>query len=217
MKKTHVLILLTVLLVAVGCANQDSNGDFSADDVGPGMMGDDVSDDTTMMDGDDSDDDTPMGSQEGIGNGGTAWGSGAFDSNGELIYFTATNEDGEEIDYSGGPDFGMMMGGNLACASCHGPRGRGGEHVMQMEVMDAPAIYWSALAEHGDEGHDEGGDAAEEGEHAAEAAEYGMGAFRLAVVEGLHPSGEPLSEDMPRWDIGEEDLADLAEYLKTLP
>lgn len=88
---------------------------------------------------------------------------------------------------------------------------------MQMEVMDAPAIYWSALAEHGDEGHDEGGDAAEEGEHAAEAAEYGMGAFRLAVVEGLHPSGEPLSEDMPRWDIGEEDLADLAEYLKTLP
>ncbi len=46
---------------------------------------------------------------------------------------------------------------------------------------------------------------------------YDLETFRLAVVEGKHPEGSPLSSDMPRWTIGAEDLADLAEYLKTLP
>ncbi len=50
--------------------------------------------------------------------GGTAWGVGAFDSNGERIYFTATNEKGANITYTGGPSSGMMMGGGyLTCAS----------------------------------------------------------------------------------------------------
>jgi hypothetical protein len=37
------------------------------------------------------------------------------------------------------------------------------------------------------------------------------------VVEGLHPDGEPLSRDMPRWRIGDWDLADLAAYRQSLP
>ncbi|MDH3876031.1 MAG: hypothetical protein OET07_17960, partial [Desulfobacteraceae bacterium] len=58
-----------------------------------------------------------------MGSGGTAWGTGAFRSNGERIYFTATSERGTEITYTGGPTSGgwMMMGGRLACVSCHGP------------------------------------------------------------------------------------------------
>lgn len=136
--------------------------------------------------------------------GGTGWGPGAFDSNGERIYFTSTSERDTRITYSGGPPTGMMMGGgNLACASCHGPDAQGGLHTMMgMQVMDSPDIRWDALAGEADEGHGEG--------------RYDLELFGMAVVDGNHPDGEPLSEDMPRWNIGDEDLEDLAEYIMTL-
>ena len=129
---------------------------------------------------------------------GTVWGTGAFGSNGERIYFTATSENGTEISYTGGPSSnGWMMGGggHMACASCHGPDGRGGKHSMgMMQAMDAPDIRWSAL----------------EGEFDAEK-------FRAAVVEDEEPDGTQMSTDMPRWTIGDDDLTDLIAYLKTLP
>ena len=66
-------------------------------------------------------------SDQGKGNG-TNWGVGSFDSNGKRIYFTATSERGTPITYNGGPVSGMMMmGGNLACVSCHGIDARGGK------------------------------------------------------------------------------------------
>ena len=141
----------------------------------------------------------------------SAWGDGAFDSNGERIYFTSTNEDDERIAYTGGPPIGrMMMGGTLTCASCHGPDGEGGEHVMHMQVMDAPNIQWSAL-------QDEGGHEEEGGDHEDEHGDYDLQDFRLAVVEGQHPDGEPLDRDMPHWRIDDADLEDLADFLTTLP
>jgi putative membrane protein len=136
-------------------------------------------------------------------------------SNGELIYFTASNEQGELITYRGGTDFigPGMMNTRLSCASCHGQDARGGVHMMHMRVMDAPDIRWSALAgeaegEHADEldQHDE---------HAETHAGYGLENFRMAVTEGRHPNGEPLSSDMPRWNIADGDLEDLAEFLKS--
>jgi len=132
-----------------------------------------------------------------VESGGTAWGTGAFRSNGERIYFTATSERGTAISYTGGPSSNgwMMGGGRFACASCHGPDGRGGAHSMgMMQVMTAPDIRWSAL----------------EGEFDAEL-------FRLAVVKGEDPNGTQLSTDMPRFTIGSDDLADLIAYLETLP
>ena len=130
-------------------------------------------------------------------------------ANGERIYFTATNARGEGIPYTGGPNFGgMMMGSYLTCAACHGPEARGGVHVMHMQVMDAPDIRYAALsAEAG--GHGEG----EEAEHGA----YDLEDFRLAVVEGEHPDGELLSQDMPRWQMSDEDLADLFAFLQSIP
>lgn len=128
--------------------------------------------------------------------------------NGERIYFTATNEDGERINYQGGPDFGgMMMGSYLTCAACHGPEAQGGRHVMRMQVMDAPAISYRALNEEDGQQHE--GD-----EHTGE---YDLEDFRLAVIEGQHPDGEPLDENMPRWNLAEEDLKDLFAFLQTLP
>lgn len=139
-------------------------------------------------------------------------GGGNFNSNGEQIYFTAINDRDQRIRYSGGPNFrGMMgMGDNLACASCHGSDARGGVHTMHMDVMDAPDIRYSALTgEQGEHGENDG--------HEDEHSGYDLDAFRLAVIEGKHPDGEPLDRDMPRWRMSDSDLADLFEYLKSQP
>ena len=128
---------------------------------------------------------------------GTAWGTGAFASNGERIYFTSTSESGSPITYTGGPTSGrgMMMGGQLACSSCHGPSGQGGKHNMgMMQTMDAKDIRWSTLS-----------------------PEFDAEKFHQAVVKGEDPDGTQLNSDMPRWNISDADLADLIVFLKTLP
>ena len=128
---------------------------------------------------------------------GTGWGTGAFSTNGERIYFTATSDRGTEITYTDGPGSNgwMMGGGQLTCASCHGPGGKGGVHAMgMMQTMDAKDIRWSVLQ-----------------------SEFDAGKFKLAVTQGQDPDGTHFNVDMPRWNIGDEDLADLIAYLKTLP
>jgi hypothetical protein len=135
-----------------------------------------------------------------------------FDSNGERIYFTGTNERGERIRYSGGPPFGgMMMTSSLSCASCHGSDGRGGVHTMHMQVMDAPDIRWSTISsgEHGDHGEET---EEEEGETA-----YDRDSFFRVIRDGIEPSGHALSRDMPRWNMRDEDLEDLLHYLESMP
>ncbi len=133
-------------------------------------------------------------------------------SNGERIYFTATNDQGDLIPYEGGPAFGgMMMQPRLACVSCHGTDGRGGTHVMHMQVMDAPDIRYETLNSEKDEHGSDG----ESMDHSQ--SEYDLDMLRQAVVEGKHPDGEALSTDMPRWEMSDQDLADLFEYLKSLP
>ena len=131
---------------------------------------------------------------------------GDYASNGERIYFTSTSNRGEYISFTGGPAFGGMMGGRLVCVSCHGEDGQGGLHWMHMQQMDAPDIRYSALINDHDEGEEE-----------MSMEEYTLDAFRNAVVLGQHPDGDSLSTDMPRWEIGDADLADLLDFLKTLP
>lgn len=134
--------------------------------------------------------------------------TGKFASNGERIYFTATNQNGELISYTGGPNFrGMMMSGYLTCASCHGTDGRGGTHYMHMQVMDAPPISYDALVEM----------MQEESGKVSPIDGYTLDSFRQAVVDGKHPDGDELDRDMPRWQMNDSDLADLLAFLKTLP
>jgi hypothetical protein len=139
--------------------------------------------------------------------GGDWYADSEYATNGEQIYYAAINDRGQRIRFSGGQNFrGMMMGrgNNLACASCHGADGRGGVHTMHMNVMDAPDIRYGALSgeydAHGGESHQD--------EHEG----YGVDDFRLAVVGGVHPDGESLSRDMPRWLMMDQDLKDLFEY-----
>lgn len=143
-----------------------------------------------------------------------------FESNGERIYFTGTSADGP-ISYSGG-DFspmsgrgmmgrGMMRGISLACADCHGGDAKGGQHLMHMQVMDAPDIRWHTLAaieEEPDEHGDEGG-------HEMAHEPFTPETFALAVREGIDPAGRSLDAAMPRWQMSDQDLVDLIEYLGT--
>lgn len=129
----------------------------------------------------------------------------SYETNGERIYFTGSNERGQANTFLGAPFVGARAG-SLSCASCHGPHGDGGRHRMHMLVMDAPDIRWSTLA----------GGATVAGEHDDDHGSYDLEAFRLAVVEGRHPDGEPLNDLMPRWQLTGSDLAALADFLRTL-
>jgi cytochrome c oxidase subunit 2 len=133
---------------------------------------------------------------------------GQFNSNGQQIYFTATDQSGQRISYTGGPGFGgMMMGAYLACADCHGADARGGVHYIHMQSVDAPAITYDALVKMLEE--DLGGTPQPGG--------YSLADFRQAVVDGKDAAGESLDPVMPRWQMSDTDLADLLAFLKTLP
>jgi len=133
---------------------------------------------------------------------------GRFGSNGQQIYFTATDQSGQRVSYTGGPAFGgMMMGAYLACADCHGADARGGIHYIHMQSVDAPAIFYDALVQMLEE--DTGAAPGPGG--------YTLADFRQAVVDGKDPAGDSLEEVMPRWQMNDTDLADLLEFLKTLP
>jgi cytochrome c oxidase subunit 2 len=135
-------------------------------------------------------------------------GSSNFASNGERIYFTATDNSGNRISYTGSPAYGgMMMGGTLACVSCHGPDGQGGVHPMHMQTMDAPPITYDALVQM----------MVEESGGTPQPAGYTLDDFRRSVILGQHPDGDQLDQDMPRWQMSDADLADLLDFLKTLP
>jgi cytochrome c oxidase subunit 2 len=133
---------------------------------------------------------------------------GQFSSNGQQIYFTAADQNGASISYTGGPSLGgMMMGSYLACASCHDADGRGGVHYIQMQSVDAPPIYYDALVQMLQE--ESGGTPQPTG--------YSLEDFHRSVVDGQHPDGESLDAVMPRWQMSDTDLADLLAFLKTLP
>jgi hypothetical protein len=130
--------------------------------------------------------------------------TGQFTSNGQQIYLTAVDQNGVNISYTGGPSFSGMMGSYLSCASCHGNDGHGGTHYMHMQVMDAPAINYDALIRMKLE--DSGGTP----------NDYSLDDLRGAVVEGHDTSGKQLDQNMPRWQMNDNDLADLLAFLKTL-
>lgn len=114
-----------------------------------------------------------------------------YESNGELIYMTGYNKDGERIGFTGGPQWLYMHGGS--CVTCHGARGEGGI-VPMMCSKPTPAIAYEELVEHGMTEED----------------------IKKAITLGVDDEGEPLDPCMPRWKLSERDLNDLVDYLKEL-
>jgi len=136
----------------------------------------------------------PMGYQPGYGDGryyppGCCQGPVSFESNGERIYFTGINERGERIPFTGGPQWLIMHGGS--CVNCHGRDGSGGFTPMMCNGVAADIRYSELKEEMSDE------------------------EIKIAITKGIH-EGKELDWCMPRWQLSEEDLNDLIEYLKKL-
>ena len=129
----------------------------------------------------------------------------SYASNGERIYFTATSSSGNPVTYTGS----ITMLHSISCVNCHGADGRGGRVNMMMWSFDVPDITWEHLTS---EEHDENGTGEEDHEHPP----YTEETVKRAITEGVDPAGEPLDEEMPRWNMSEKDLDDLISFLKTL-
>ncbi|GMU24010.1 MAG: hypothetical protein AMXMBFR13_40870 [Phycisphaerae bacterium] len=123
-------------------------------------------------------------------------------TNGESIYLTGFNLDGERIEFEDGPFWLTAHGGG--CASCHSVDGRGGLWVMMTDEIAPDIRYTTLTGEHHDGDHDD--------DHPP----YDDVSLGEAIREGINPGGETLDVAMPRWNLSDEDLADLIEYLKTL-
>ena len=125
-----------------------------------------------------------------------------FSSNGQRIYYTATSSSSKPITYSG--SFRMMH--PITCVNCHGPEGKGGRVHMMMQNFDVPDITWHRLSEeehHEDEEHEKHPPYTEE-------------TLKTAITKGINPAGEQLDEEMPRWNMSQNDLNNLVDFLKTL-
>ncbi len=127
-----------------------------------------------------------------------------FSSNGEMIYYTGVNINGQPIvpKYAG-PMWLYRHGGS--CVSCHGEDGRGGRPVMMCNEIP-PDIRYSSLT-------------SEEMEHEEEEEHhppYNDTTIKRAITEGIDPAGGELDPCMPRWAIDDRDLNDIILYLKEL-
>jgi cytochrome c oxidase subunit II len=119
-------------------------------------------------------------------------------ANGRQIYFTTTSQRGTPI--TSDLQMGMMGGGMMACVTCHGPDGRGGEVTVMMQIYTAPDIRWKTLTSSAMQDH----------------PPYTDETIKRAIIQGLDPAGNPLQYPMPHWTMSPEDLDDLVAFLKTL-
>ena len=122
-----------------------------------------------------------------------------FSSNGEMIYYTGFNETGQQIPIRGGLHWLYVHGGS--CVNCHGVNGKGSVPIMMSAAIPSDITYDSLTSE---DKH--------EGEHDP----YTDETIKIAIRDGIDPSGEEFDYAMPKWDMSDSDLDDLIEYLKTL-
>jgi mono/diheme cytochrome c family protein len=120
-----------------------------------------------------------------------------YESNGQMIYYTGYNHSRQRIDTSRGPHWFYVHGGS--CVHCHGEDGRGGVPIMMGYVVPADITYDGLTSE----------------EHAGHEP-YTEETIRRAIRSGVDPEGRPLDPTMPRWDMKDEDMDDLIDYLRTL-
>lgn len=105
---------------------------------------------------------------------------------------------------------GLVRGhAGIACASCHGPAGKGGRYLA-MGLVRAPSIEYGVLT--GQQAHADGAGTDDGHEHLP----YDDEGIARAISQGLNPEGERLNGFMPRWSMSSADLDALIDYLRTL-
>ncbi|MDI3326192.1 cytochrome c [Pontibacterium granulatum] len=123
----------------------------------------------------------------------------SFSSNGERIYYTGKSQTGSVITYQSGTMHAQMH--RTSCASCHG-NDRKGQRLYPRFWIVAPPLTRLALFQDHDDGH---------GDHQS----YDKESLKRAIRQGIDPSGEQLNSAMPRWQMSEEDMDDLVNFLMT--
>ncbi len=118
---------------------------------------------------------------------------------GERIFDTGVGTDGQPIPRTGSA--GMMM--SSGCASCHGYDGLG----RTMMMFATPNVTYANLT-------DPAGMLDPDG---TRGPTYTDDLIRRAVTQGLDAAGSTLSTAMPRWQLTDDDWADLLLFLKSLP
>ncbi|WP_406657438.1 cytochrome c [Methanolobus sp. ZRKC2] len=121
-----------------------------------------------------------------------------FESNGERIYHTGTNESGLVVGLEGGPHWIYANGGG--CAGCHGNDGKGGMPI-KISNVKPPDIRYDTLIS---------------GEQHLNHVPYTEEMLEVAIREGINSEGVPLDLIMPRWEMADEDVDDLIYHLKEL-
>lgn len=76
---------------------------------------------------------------------------------------------------------------------------------MMMGTFIAPDIRYKTLTS-----------AEEHGQAHEEHPQYTDETLKQAITQGINPAGEPLGWPMPHWNMSEQDLNDLIDFLKTL-
>jgi cytochrome c oxidase subunit II len=128
-------------------------------------------------------------------------GAQQYSSNGERIYHTGVNDRDERIAFEGGPMWLYAHGG--ACVTCHGESGRGGRPVMMLRAVPADIRYESLISGKYDPSGEVG-------------TPYTDELIVRAIRQGIDPDGKPLDPGMPRWQMTDNDVRDVIEYLKSL-
>lgn len=124
------------------------------------------------------------------------------ESRGKQIYLQGTSPSGKDILAYLGEASLEVPGSAMACANCHGLDGQG-----EPEGGVNPSnLTWEALTKPYGLTHADGR------RHPA----YTERGLELAVTRGLDPAGNRLLNVMPRYQMSQEDLADLVVYLKRL-
>lgn len=118
---------------------------------------------------------------------------------GQRIFDTGIGTNGQPIPRTGG--YGMM--GNGGCASCHGYDGLG----RTMMMFTTPNITYANLT-------DPAGMLDPDG---TRGPTYTDDLIRRAVTQGIDAASSTLSTIMPRWQLSDEDWADLLLFLESLP
>lgn len=95
-----------------------------------------------------------------------------------------------------------LPGSAAACAGCHGRDGSG----RREGGTAAPDIRWPTLSAPGKR----------EGSAGRLSSAYDPGALARTLTQGLDASGNPLSPAMPRYELYDQDLADLLAYLQRM-
>lgn len=156
---------------------------------GPGMMGD-----------------YGPGAMMGPGPG-PIYGKRTFASNGERIYYTGISAKTGPIPRTGGPMWVYHAG--VGCVACHGVEGRGGVPVMMGTALPEDIRYPTLTAA---ERREAGAAKKEE----AERPPYTDATIKRAITRGTDSADKPVDWTMPRWQLTDDDWADLLAYLKTL-